>query len=87
MLADGVVSGGASDGQQLIGRIVETLADGRGLLAGTIIEALGKVHAFATFVSSDAAGEMRWIMLDDGRLTGAHKEGSGTGWADPQSAS
>jgi hypothetical protein len=82
-LTDGVAHGAAGDGQRLAGRIVETLADGAGLLAGTITEAAGRAHAFATFVSADAAGEMRWIVLDDGQLTGAHKPGSGTGWADP----
>jgi hypothetical protein len=83
-LADGTVSGSARDGQRLVGQVVEKLADGRNLLAGTIAEAAGQLHAFATFVSADAAGEMRWIVLADGRVTGARKEGLGTGWADPE---
>lgn len=84
-LTDGAAEGTAGDGQRLSGQVVDQLADGTRLLAGTIEEASGRPFAFATFVSPDAAGEMRWIVLPDGRLAGGPKEGLGTGWASPVS--
>jgi hypothetical protein len=62
--------------------VVEDLANGTGLLAGTIAHQEG-LHAFATFVSAGANGEMRWIVLADGRLTGGRKKEPSTGWAKP----
>jgi hypothetical protein len=84
VLMDGTVSGTAGDGRRLNGEVVEELEDGSGLLAGTIEQADGSLHAFATFASPDASGAMRWIVLPDGRLTGGRQKDRGTGWIDPE---
>jgi len=81
LTGDDLIGVGTS-GQQMRGRHVETLPDGRELLAGTIELADGSLRAFAVFVSSGAEGDFRLIALNDGQIKGAAKQGQGTGWVD-----
>jgi hypothetical protein len=81
-LASDELIGVGTSGQQMRGRLVETLPDGRELLAGTIELADGTLRAFAAFLSGDAAGDFRLIALNDGQMKGAGKTGQGKGWVD-----
>ena len=82
-LAEGMVQGQGGDGQQLRAQVVQTLEQGDGLLAGIITPPDGARRAVATFVTAPATGELRIIVLADGRLIGAEKKGHGSGWVDP----
>jgi hypothetical protein len=81
-LAGDELIGVGTTGQQMRGRLVETLPDGRELLAGTIELADGSLRAFAAFISDGAEGDFRFIALHDGQIKGAAKQGRGTGWVD-----
>lgn len=61
------------------------LPDGTLLLAGAVALPDGGLRPLAVFATPDAAGEQRWIVLDDGRVTGGFKKGSGSGYIDPVS--
>jgi len=63
--------------------VAGSLPDGTLLLAATVSTPDGSVRPLAVFSSPDATGELRWIVLDDGRVTGAFKSGRGSGYIDP----
>ena len=81
-LAGDELIGVGTSGQQMRGRLVETLPDGRELLAGTIELADGTLRAFAAFLSGEAEGDFRLIALNDGQIKGAAKTDQGKGWVD-----
>lgn len=81
-LAGDELVGLGTSGQQMRGRLVETLPDGRELLAGTIELTDGSLRAFAAFVSGEAEGDFRLIALNDGQIKGAAKTDQGKGWVD-----
>jgi len=81
-LAGDELIGVGTSGQQMRGRLVETLPDGRKLLAGTIELTDGTLRAFAAFLSGEAEGDFRLIALNDGQIKGAAKTDQGRGWVD-----
>jgi hypothetical protein len=81
LVGDELIGVGTS-GQQMRGRLVEALPDGRELLAGTIELTDGSLRAFAAFLSGDAEGDFRLIALNDGQIKGASKTDQGKGWVD-----
>jgi hypothetical protein len=81
-LAGDELIGVGTSGQQMQGLLVETLPDGRELLAGTIELADGSLRAFAAFLSAGSEGDFRLITLNDGQIKGAAKTDRGKGWVD-----
>jgi hypothetical protein len=81
-LTDDELIGVGTSGQRMRGRLVETLPDGRELLAGTIELTDGTLRAFAAFVTGEADGEFRLIALTDGQIKGAAKTDQRKGWVD-----
>jgi hypothetical protein len=83
VISDGRVAGAAAGGRRLAGVVAGSLPDGTLLIAATVSTPDGGVRPLAVFSTPDAAGEQRWIVLDDGRVTGAFKSGRGSGFIDP----
>jgi hypothetical protein len=82
---DGRVAGAAAGDRRFDGIVVGALPDGTLLIAGVVAVPEAGMRPLAVFSTPDAAGEQRWIILEDGRVTGAAKTDRGTGFIDPTS--
>ena len=82
-ISGGQLSGTSDGGAQLEGRLADTLQeDGLYPASGTITPSDGQPpQDFQAFVTPDASGELRWIVLEDGRIKGGFKQGEGAGFA------
>ncbi len=80
-ISGGELSGTSEGGGQLEGRLGETPQE-NGLypVAGIITPADGYPQDFQAFATSDASGELRFIVLEDGRFKGGPKKGEGEGF-------
>ena len=83
VVSDGRVMGAAAGDRQLDGIVAGSLPDGALLIAGAVALPEGNLRPIAVFSTPDAAGEQRWIVLDDGQVAGAAKTGRGSGFIDP----
>lgn len=75
------LSGTSEGGGQLEGRLGDTpQEDGLYPVTGIITPADGQPQDFQAFATPDASGELRFIVLDDGRIQGGRKRGEGAGF-------
>ena len=75
------LSGTSDGGGQLEGRLGETpQEDGLYPVAGIITPADGFPQGFRAFATPDASGELRFVVLEDGRFKGGPKKGEGEGF-------
>jgi len=79
------ITGAAAGDLRLEGVVAGTLPDGTLLLAGAVALPAGGLLPLAVFATPDATGVQHWIVLDDGRVTGGPRKGSGSGFIDPTS--
>ncbi len=75
------LSGTSEGGGRLEGRLGDTpQEDGLYPVAGIITPADGFPQDFQAFATPDASGELRFIVLEDGRIQGGPKKGEGEGF-------
>ena len=75
------LSGTSEGGGQLEGWLGETpQEDGLYPVAGIITPADGYPQGFQAFATPDVSGELRFIVLEDGRIKGGPKNGEGEGF-------
>jgi hypothetical protein len=74
------LSGTSGGGGRLEGRLGDTPQE-NGLypVSGTITPPDGEGQDFQAFATPDASGELRWNVLEDGRIKGGPKRGEGAG--------
>ena len=82
-ISGGELSGASEGGAHLEGQIFDALQqNGLYPVGGTITPPDGRPQDFQASAAPDASGELRFVVLEDGRVKGGPKKGEGEGFVE-----
>jgi hypothetical protein len=81
-ISEGELSGTSETGGRIEGQVGDEVENGRYPTSGIITLPEGQSQGLEWFVTADASGELRFIVLADGRIKGGFKKGEGAGFID-----